>query len=183
MAQSHVVIVGAGFGGLYAARALKRADVRITLIDRRNHHLFQPLLYQVATAAVEPSSIAVPIRGVLRNQRNVTVQLAEAKHVDLDQREVRLADGVIRYDFLILATGASHSYFGREEWRPHAPGLKSVEDALEVRRRIFLSYEAAERENDAGRPGPSSWRVYPARSQPIRSTCRRRRRHTWSASA
>jgi len=150
MGQPHVVIVGAGFGGLYAARALKRADVRVTLLDRRNHHLFQPLLYQVATAAVEPSSIAVPIRGVLRNQRNATVQLAEAEHIDLDRKEVRLADGVIRYDFLILATGVSHSYFGREEWRPHAPGLKSVEDALEVRRRIFLSYEAAERETDPG---------------------------------
>jgi NADH dehydrogenase len=141
--------VGGGFGGLYAAKALRNAPVRITLLDRKNHHLFQPLLYQVATAALNPSDIAEPIRAILRKQKNVTVLLGEAQAVDAASRKVRLTDGgEIGYDYLILATGATHSYFGRDEWAAHAPGLKTIEDALEIRRRVFLAYEAAEREKD-----------------------------------
>ncbi|MDE3034372.1 MAG: NAD(P)/FAD-dependent oxidoreductase [Nitrospirota bacterium] len=149
--QPHVVIVGGGFGGLYAAKALRQAPVRITLVDRRNHHLFQPLLYQVATAALNPSDIAAPIRSILRRQRNVSVILAEAASIDTQRKRVVLTDGALGYDVLILATGATHSYFGREDWRAHAPGLKSVEDALDIRRRVFLAYEAAEREPDEAR--------------------------------
>jgi NADH dehydrogenase len=147
----HVVIVGGGFGGLNAAFALTRVPVRVTLLDRRNHHLFQPLLYQVATAALSPGDIAQPIRHILRGRPNVAVLLAEATAVDLAGRRVLLADGEIAYDFLILATGASHAYFGHDEWAPLAPGLKSIEDALEIRRRILLAFEAAEREADAAR--------------------------------
>ena len=145
-AAPHVLVVGGGFGGLWAARALRRAPVRITLLDRRNHHLFQPLLYQVATAALNPSDIAAPIRGILRHQKNVTVLLGEATAVDVQGKRVILPEGDIAYDYLILATGATHSYFGRDDWAAHAPGLKTIEDALEVRRRVFLAYEAAERE-------------------------------------
>lgn len=147
----HVVIVGAGFGGLYAVRALRRSDVRVTVIDRRNHHLFQPLLYQVATASLSSSDIAYPIRGVLSKQKNARVFLAEATAIDVNARKVILKDGDVGYDFLILATGARHSYFGRPEWESLAPGLKSVEDALEIRRRILLAFERAERENDDAR--------------------------------
>jgi NADH dehydrogenase len=147
----HVVIVGGGFGGLYAARALARAPVRITLVDRRNHHLFQPLLYQVATAALNPSDIATPIRRVLRHQRNVTVLLGEATGIDRARRMVVLRDGELTYDHLIVATGATHAYFGHEAWEPRAPGLKTLEDALEIRRRVLLSFEAAEREPDPAR--------------------------------
>ena len=143
------MIVGGGFGGLYAARALRRAPVRITLIDRRNHHLFQPLLYQVATAALNPSDIAAPIRSVLRHQKNVSVALAEVTAVELTGKRVLAGDTAVSYDFLILATGVTHSYFGHEEWRRHAPGLKTIEDALEIRRRGFVAYEAAEWEPDA----------------------------------
>lgn len=150
-ARPHVVIIGAGFGGLAAARALRRAPVRITLIDRRNHHLFQPLLYQVATGGLSPGEIAYPIRAVVRNQKNTQVLLAEAVGIDLGRREVRLADGVLAYDYLILAAGARHSYFGHGEWEPLAPGLKDVEDALEIRRRILLAFERAERETDPER--------------------------------
>jgi len=150
-ATPHVVIVGGGFGGLYAARRLGRAPVHITLVDRRNHHLFQPLLYQVATAGLNPADIAAPIRSVLSRQKNTAVILAEARSVDLEGRKLLLADGVLDYDFLVLATGATHSYFGHDEWAARAPGLKSIEDALEIRRRVFLAYEAAEREADAGR--------------------------------
>lgn len=146
-----VVIVGGGFGGLYAARALAGAPLRLTLVDRRNHHLFQPLLYQVATAALNPADIAAPIRRVLRRQRNAEVQLAEARGVDLDRRRVLLADGELPYDQLILATGATHSYFGHPEWAPLAPGLKTIEDALEIRRRLLTAFERAEREADPGR--------------------------------
>jgi NADH dehydrogenase len=149
--RPHVVIVGAGFGGLYAARALKRADVRVTVIDRRNHHLFQPLLYQVATASLSPSDIAYPIRSVLRRQKNTRVFLAEAASVDVQDRRVILTDGEIVYDYLILGTGAGHSYFGHPEWEAWAPGLKSVEDALEIRRRILVAFERAERETDPAR--------------------------------
>lgn len=145
------MILGGGFGGLYAAFALRSAPVRLTLVDRRNHHLFQPLLYQVATAALNPSDIAEPIRSILRRQRNTTVLLAEARAVDVAARRVQLEDETLAYDFLIVATGATHSYFGHDEWAAHAPGLKSIEDALEVRRRVFSAYEAAERERDAAR--------------------------------
>jgi NADH:ubiquinone reductase (H+-translocating) len=146
--RPRVVIVGAGFGGLYAARALRRARVAVTLVDRRNHHLFQPLLYQVATAALNPADIAAPIRSILRGQRNVNVLLAEATAVDTLAKRVILADGELSYDAVIVATGATHSYFGRDDWAGLAPGLKSIEDALEIRRRIFLAYEQAERETD-----------------------------------
>jgi len=144
----HVVIIGGGFGGLYAARKLRRAPVRITLVDRRNHHLFQPLLYQVATAALNPSDIAIPIRRVLRRQKNAEVMLADAVAIDVPGHRVVLADGELRYDKLIIATGATHSYFGHDEWEPYAPGLKTLEDAVTMRRRILLAYEAAEREPD-----------------------------------
>jgi NADH dehydrogenase len=147
MKRPHVVIIGGGFGGLSAARALAKAPVTITLIDRRNHHLFQPLLYQVATAALNPSDIASPIRAVLAKQKNARVLLAEARSIDVKARTVTLDDGLLQYDFLIVATGATHSYFGND-WQEAAPGLKTVEDALEIRRRIFLAYEAAEREAD-----------------------------------
>lgn len=143
-----VVIIGGGFGGLNAARALKRARVRVTLIDRRNHHLFQPLLYQVATAALNASDIASPIRRILRHQKNAEVLLAEATSIDLAARSVILDKGSVPYDYLIVATGARHSYFGHDEWAPNAPGLKSIGDALEIRRRVLLAFEEAEREPD-----------------------------------
>ena len=144
----HVVILGGGFGGLAAARALRRAPVRITLVDRRNHHLFQPLLYQVATAALNPADIAYPIRSVLRRQQNARTILARAERVDPERRRVELADGHLDYDYLVVATGATHSYFGKDEWEPWAPGLKTVEDALEIRRRVLSRFEAAERATD-----------------------------------
>lgn len=144
----HVVILGAGFGGLNAARALKRAPVRITVIDRANHHLFQPLLYQVATAALSPADISAPIRRILRRQNNVEVLLAEATAIDLPSRRVVLADGEVDYDFLIVATGATHTYFGHEDWELLAPGLKTLKDALQIRQRILIAFEIAEREPD-----------------------------------
>ena len=147
----HVVIVGGGFGGLYAARALKREPVKVTVLDRRNHHLFQPLLYQVAMAALSPGDIASPIRWILRRQRNVDVLLAEASAIDAKGKRVLLTDGEIAYDYLIVATGATHAYFGHDEWRPLAPGLKTLEDALEIRRRMLLAFERAEREVDGER--------------------------------
>ncbi|MBC8645582.1 MAG: NAD(P)/FAD-dependent oxidoreductase [Thermoanaerobaculia bacterium] len=144
-----VVILGAGFGGLHAARALRRAPVRVTVLDRRNHHLFQPMLYQVATAALSPGDIAYPVRSVLRGQENARVFLASAKAIDPERREVILADGPpLSYDYLIVAAGARHSYFGHEEWEKRAPGLKTLEDALEIRRRILLAFEKAERATD-----------------------------------
>ena len=149
--RSRVVIVGGGFGGLYAARGLRKADVDITLVDRRNHHLFQPLLYQVATAALSAPDIAAPIRKVLRKQKNVRVLLGDATAVDLDARKVVLADDELPYDKLILAPGAVDSYFGNDQWREHAPGLKSIDDALEIRGRVLLAYEHAEREPDRER--------------------------------
>src|SRR6202158_1311150 len=145
----HVVIIGGGFGGIEAARALKRAPIRLTMIDRRNHHLFQPLRYQVATAALNPSDIASPIRRILRSQRNASVILGEATSIDTRKKIVHLADGELGYDFLIVAAGATHSYFGHEEWLDAAPGLKTLEDAVEIRRRVLVAYEAAEREIDA----------------------------------
>ncbi|HMG55833.1 MAG TPA: NAD(P)/FAD-dependent oxidoreductase [Kofleriaceae bacterium] len=148
MPRPHVVVIGGGFGGLAAARSLARAPVSVTLIDRRNHHLFQPLLYQVATAALNPSDIAYPIRAALAHQRNARVLLAAATSIDVAGRRVILDDGALEYDYLVVATGATHSYFGHDDWAATAPGLKSIEDALEIRRRIFLAYEAAERESD-----------------------------------
>ena len=149
MTVPHVVILGGGFAGLYAARDLGRAPVKVTVIDRRNHHLFQPMLYQVATAGLNPSDIASPIRSVLRHQKNTEVLLAEAEAVDVEGRKVRLSDGAaMAYDYLIVATGARHSYFGHDEWEVLAPGLKSLEDALEIRRRVLLAFELAEREPD-----------------------------------
>jgi NADH dehydrogenase len=141
----HVVIIGGGFAGLNAARALDGAPVTATVVDRRNHHLFQPLLYQVATASLSPADIASPIRAILRKQDNVGVLLAEASAIDLDRKEIALDGGRLSYDYLILAAGARHSYFGHDEWEEHAPGLKSLEDALEIRRRILLAFEDAER--------------------------------------
>jgi NADH:ubiquinone reductase (H+-translocating) len=146
--QPHVVIVGGGFGGLYAARALANRPVRVTLLDRRNHHLFQPLLYQVATAALNPSDIATPLRSILRRAPNVTVFLAEVVSVDLAGRRLVLDEGAMPYDALVLAAGAGHSYFGHDDWEPLAPSLKTLEDALEIRRRVLLAYEEAEREQD-----------------------------------
>jgi NADH:ubiquinone reductase (H+-translocating) len=144
-----IVIVGGGFGGLYATRSLRDAEVAVTLIDRHNFHLFQPLLYQVATGALSPGDIAQPLRSIVRRQRNATVLLGEAVGIDPQVREVHLSDGAgVGYDSLVVATGARHSYFGNEEWAPHAPGLKSIEDATEIRRRILIAFEAAEREGD-----------------------------------
>jgi len=143
-----VVILGGGFGGLYCARALRKAPVSITLVDRANHHLFQPLLYQVATASLSPGDIATPLRHILRRQRNVEVWMGEAVDIDPDARTVLLQDGSLRYDYLVVATGATHAYFGHDEWAPWAPGLKTVDDAVELRRRFLLAFEAAEREGD-----------------------------------
>jgi NADH:quinone reductase (non-electrogenic) len=140
-----VVIVGGGFGGLSAARALKGVPVRVTLIDRRNFHLFQPLLYQVATGGLSPANISAPLRGLLRRQKNAHVLLAEVIDVEPGSRRLLLEGGEVRYDFLILAAGSRHHYFGHDEWEPIAPGLKTVEDALEIRRRLLFAFEMAER--------------------------------------
>ena len=156
--RPHVVIIGAGFAGLSAAKALADAPVRITLIDRRNHHLFQPLLYQVAMAALNPSDIAYPIRAILRDQKNIQVLLAEAKQIVLAEQRIELDNGTLNFDYLIIATGASHSYFGNDQWAPFAPGLKSIEDALDIRRRVFLAYEAAERESDPA--AQQAWQTF-----------------------
>lgn len=145
----HVVIVGGGFGGLYCAKALKNAPVRITMIDRRNFHLFQPLLYQVATASLSPADIAAPIRGVLRNQQNTEVWMAEVIDIDVANQRAMLEDATIEYDYLVLATGATHAYFGHPEWSQRAPGLKTIDDATEIRRRFLLAFEEAEREANA----------------------------------
>jgi NADH:ubiquinone reductase (H+-translocating) len=152
-ARHRVLIVGGGFGGLYAAKELGRDQrVEVTLVDRRNHYLFTPLLYQVATGAVSPGDIAQPLRSILRRQANTTVLLGEAVDLDPVRREVRLSDGgPIAYDTLIVAAGARHSYFGHDEWAPVAPGLKSLDDATNIRRRILIAFEAAEREHDPAR--------------------------------
>ena len=152
MSDPHVVVIGGGFGGLSACKALRNAPCRVTLLDRRNHHVFQPLLYQVAAAALSPGDIAAPIRWVLRRSRNIRVLLAEVAQIDVNGRRVVLSDGdVMDYDALIVAAGASHTYFGHPEWEPFAPGLKTLEDALEVRRRVLLAFERAEREQDPAR--------------------------------
>jgi len=148
--RPHVVIVGAGFGGLTAARGLARVPVEVTLIDRRNHHLFQPLLYQVATAGLSPADIAWPIRRLVRRQRNVRVLLGEVTGVNRAAKRVRIDGREIPYDLLVIATGASYAYFGHDEWAPHAPGLKSIEDATEIRRRILMAFERAEMAADPG---------------------------------
>ncbi len=145
-----MVIVGAGFGGLNAAQALGRAKARITVIDRKNFHTFQPLLYQVATAGLSPGEIAAPVRSILSSHKNVEVLMAEVTGFDLDRHKVETPDGDIPYDYLIVAAGASHAYFGHDDWEPFAPGLKTIEDALEIRRRVLLAFELAERQVAAG---------------------------------
>src|ERR1700746_1076652 len=148
--QARVVIVGAGFAGLNAARALGKAGLKITVIDRKNFHTFQPLLYQVATAGLSPGEIAAPVRSILRSHKNVEVLMAEVTGFDLEQRIVQTPDAEIPYDYLIVAAGARHSYFGHEEWEALAPGLKTIEDALEIRQRVLLAFELAERQAAAG---------------------------------
>src|ERR1700678_3001376 len=145
-ATHRVVIVGAGFGGLNAAQTLAGAAVSITVIDRKNHHTFQPLLYQVATAGLSPGEIAAPVRSIFRARPNVEVLLEEVVDFDLNKRTVITKEQALDYDFLILASGAAHAYFGHEEWEPFAPGLKTIEDALEIRRRVLLAFELAERQ-------------------------------------
>src|SRR6478736_1711055 len=148
----HVIIIGGGFAGLDAARALAGGRVRVTLLDRHNHHVFQPLLYQVATAALSPGDIASPIRWILRRQQNVNVELAEARSIETARQVVHLTDGPgareVPYDHLIIATGATHAYFGHDEWAHVAPGLKTLEDALTIRRKVLIAFERAEREKD-----------------------------------
>ncbi|BAY83990.1 FAD-dependent pyridine nucleotide-disulfide oxidoreductase [Calothrix parasitica NIES-267] len=144
----HVVIVGGGFGGLYTAKALNSKDINVTLIDKRNFHLFQPLLYQVATGTLSPADISSPLRSVLNKSKNTKVLLGEVSDIDPEKQNVMMGGEKIPYDSLIIATGAKHSYFGKDEWEEYAPGLKTVEDAIEMRRRIFMAFEAAEQETD-----------------------------------
>ena len=146
--RHRVVILGGGFGGLGAALRLRRAPVEVTLIDRCNYHLFQPLLYQVATGSLSPANISSPLRNILKRQKNTRVLLAEAMDIDVKNRRVILSDGAVEYDTLVVATGSSHQYFGHDEWEKYAPGLKTVEDATDMRRRILLAFETAERETD-----------------------------------
>jgi NADH dehydrogenase len=152
--KPRVVIIGAGFGGLTAARRVARLPVEVTVLDRRNHHIFQPLLYQVATAGLSPGEIAAPIRWVLRSYSNIEVLLEEAIDFKLEQKQIITRERVIAYDFLMVASGATHAYFGHDEWEPFAPGLKTIEDALEIRRRVLLAFELAERQSDSGLGGP-----------------------------
>src|SRR5579862_9113400 len=152
--KARVVIIGGGFGGLNAARRLAHAPVQVTLIDRRNHHTFQPLLYQVATAGISPGEIAAPIRWILRSDKNVEVIMDEVVGFDLARKVVQLPDLEVPFDYLIVAAGAQHSYFGHDEWEPLAPGLKTVEDALEIRRRVLLAFELAEKQALSGGPQP-----------------------------
>ncbi|QLE40612.1 NAD(P)/FAD-dependent oxidoreductase [Nostoc sp. C052] len=147
-APHQVVIIGGGFGGLYTAKALKTANVNVTLIDKRNFHLFQPLLYQVATGALSPADISAPLRSVFSKSKNTKVLLGEVNDIDPKAQQVILGDEIVPYDTLIVATGANHSYFGKDNWKEFAPGLKTVEDAIEMRRRIFSAFEAAEKQTD-----------------------------------
>jgi NADH dehydrogenase len=149
MSEPNILIVGAGFGGLAAAKALANQPVQVTVLDRANHHLFQPLLYQVATAALSPGQIAQPVRHILRGARNARVCMTNVSHIDPGLRRVMTSDGPFSYDFLILATGARHSYFGHPEWEAFAPGLKTLEDALEIRRRMLCAFEEAEKTSDS----------------------------------
>jgi len=149
--RPRVIVLGGGFGGLAAARSLAHAAVDVTVLDRTNHHLFQPLLYQVAMAGLSPADIAAPIRSILRSQKNAAVLLGEATAIDLEHRRVQLADGTLDYDYLVLATGGRTSYFGHDDWERYAPGLKDLDDAVEIRRRVLLAFEEAERETDAER--------------------------------
>lgn len=149
--KPRVVIIGAGFGGLQAARALGHAPVEVTVIDRNNHHVFQPLLYQVATAGLSPADISAPIRHILRAQKNTSVIMSEVTGIDLEQQHVLLQDRALPFDYLIVATGATHSYFGHDEWEQYAPGLKTIVDATSVRRKVLLAFEAAEIETDPQR--------------------------------
>jgi NADH:ubiquinone reductase (H+-translocating) len=192
--RPRVVLVGSGFGGLAAARALRRAPVRITIVDRSNHHLFQPLLYQVATAALSPADIAAPIRRIFRHQANVSVFLAEATAINVTQKRVVLLDGSIDYDILILATGATHAYFGHDEWALSAPGLKSLNDAVRIRQRVLMAFEVAERETDDARrrawmtfvivgAGPTGVELAGTLAEVTRQTLARDFRHINTASA
>ena len=151
METERVVILGGGFGGLAAAQALRRAPVQITLVDRRNYHLFQPLLYQVATGGLSPANIAAPLRSVFKRQKNVQVLLGEVQDIDLAERRISYEDGDLVYDWLVVATGSSHHYFGNEQWEAHAPGLKTIEDATEIRSRVLMAFERAEKETDPAR--------------------------------
>jgi NADH:ubiquinone reductase (H+-translocating) len=151
MTRPRIVIVGAGFGGLFAAQALSRVAAEVTIVDRHNYHLFQPLLYQVATAGLPPSDVAWPIRSILRRQRNATVLLGEVVGIDSARRVVDLGSRSLSFDYLVVATGSTHSYFGHEDWRPFAPGLKSIDDATRIRGHILRAFEAAEMETDAAR--------------------------------
>src|ERR1700719_2803965 len=148
-AKPRVVIIGSGFGGLEAAKKLCGKAVQVTMVDRTNYHLFQPLLYQVATAALSPADIAAPVRAILSKCKNMEVMLAEVQSIDANAKKVKMADGDLDYDYLIVATGARHSYFGHPEWERLAPGLKSLEDAVEIRRRILLAFEYAEKISDS----------------------------------
>jgi len=192
--ESQVVIIGAGFGGLAAARGLRRAPVRITIIDRSNHHLFQPLLYQVATAALSPADIAAPIRRIFRHQSNVTVMLADATAVNVPEKRVVLADGEVEYDILIVATGATHAYFGHDAWAEHAGGLKTLKDALRIRQRVLMAFEIADREHDVSRrrawmtfvivgAGPTGVELAGTLAEVSRQTLARDFRHIDTASA
>lgn len=148
-AQPHIVIIGGGFAGLYTAQHLKYADAKVTLIDRRNFHLFQPLLYQVATGGLSPANIAAPLRAILKRHKNTTVLLAEVDKINVEQKFLTFTDGEqLHYDYLVVATGATHNYFGNAHWEKHAPGLKTVEDATEIRRKVLMAFEEAERESD-----------------------------------
>lgn len=145
----HIVVIGGGFGGIYAVRQLAKAeDVQVTIVDKQNYHLFQPLLYQVATAGLSAGDIASPIRSLVANQKNVNVRMGEVKAIDLTAKKLTVGDGVINYDALVLAAGVSHSYFGHDGWEAYAPGLKTLDDALEIRRRVLSAFEAAEHEDD-----------------------------------
>jgi NADH dehydrogenase len=146
--KPRIVIVGAGFGGLFAAQGLARVAAELTIVDRHNYHLFQPLLYQVATAGLAPSDIAWPIRSILSRQRNATVLLDEVVDVDVDHQEIVMVERTLPFDYLVVATGSTHAYFGRDDWAPYAPGLKSIDDATQIRRRILMAFEQAEMTGD-----------------------------------
>jgi NADH dehydrogenase len=192
--SAHVVVVGSGFGGMAAARGLRRAPVQVTIIDRSNHHLFQPLLYQVATAALSPADIEAPVRRVFRQQLNVRIMLAEATGIDVHGKRVILADGIVDYDVLIIAVGVTHAYFGHDAWAGYAPGLKTLKDALSIRQRVLMAFEIAERESDPERQrawltfvivggGPTGVELAGTLAEVSRQTLARDFRHVNTASA